>query len=122
MAMHARPEPLDPYNPSGSDTIRHPSPFIPIRIPIFLPVTFLNDWIIRIINIGSKIPGALSGSGNAPVRPIHRRAVSDDAESIEEGGSIPLQSLPSRSYTRVPSAGGPSTRVRLGASGRRKRD
>ncbi|KAH8108159.1 etoposide-induced protein 2.4-domain-containing protein [Cristinia sonorae] len=113
MAMHARPEPLDPYNPSGSDVVRHPSPFIPIRIPIFAPVTFLNDWIIRVINIGSLIPGAITGA-NAPPRPQHRRTISDDAESIEQGDAIPMS--PGRTHAPLPSSS--STRVRLG----RKRD
>ena len=90
MAMHARPEPLDPYNPSGGDVIRHPSPFIPIRIPVFVPVTFLNDWIVRIINVGSNLPGTFSATGNGPVRPQHRRTISDDAESIEQGDAVQI--------------------------------
>ncbi|TCD60098.1 hypothetical protein EIP91_010717 [Steccherinum ochraceum] len=118
MATRARPEPLDPYNPSGSDTIRHPSPFIPIRIPIFAPVTFLNDWIIRFINVGSKIPGALSSGGNAQHRPTHRRTVSDDAESIEEGDANPMKPVQTRTHT-PPTRG---TRVHLSATDRRKRE
>ena len=61
MAMYARPVPLDPYNPTISSTkspsgdddmIRYPSPLIPIRIPVFAPVIFLNDWIVRILSVG----------------------------------------------------------------------
>ncbi len=54
MAMHAKPVPADPYNPmpplaaqrpGETDTIRHPSPFVPIRLPIFAVVIWLNDWV-----------------------------------------------------------------------------
>ncbi len=49
--MHARPVPSNPYNPapgsSSSSTAppssaRYPSPFLPIRIPVFAPVLWLE--------------------------------------------------------------------------------
>ena len=48
MATHARPQPADPYNPTQSEPVRHPSPFVPIRLPVFTPVVFLNDALIRV--------------------------------------------------------------------------
>ncbi|KXN82594.1 hypothetical protein AN958_02445, partial [Leucoagaricus sp. SymC.cos] len=54
LATHARPAPINPYNPIGStdnDMIRHPSPFIPIRLRIFALVMFLNDLVAKILNV-----------------------------------------------------------------------
>jgi etoposide-induced 2.4 mRNA len=98
MAMHAHPIPLDPYNPlpptssaastnhptmsNTEEMIRHPSPFIPIRLPIFAIVIWLNDWIVRIISIGGKG----GGRGGNRARSIGRgRAMSDGFEKAEEG-------------------------------------
>ncbi|KAI0340210.1 EI24-domain-containing protein [Trametopsis cervina] len=82
MAMHARPIPVDPYNPAGiEDTIRHPSPFIPIRIPVFSVVVWLNDRVIGVISFVSL----LGGPRPAPPTLGHRRALSDSVESVEEG-------------------------------------
>lgn len=90
MAMNAHPAPIDPYSPipastttsNTEDTIRHPSPFIPIRLPIFAIVIWLNDWIVRIISVGG-------GSGRRPNNKIgtvgRGRALSDGFENAEEG-------------------------------------
>ncbi|KAJ7632466.1 etoposide-induced protein 2.4-domain-containing protein [Roridomyces roridus] len=79
MAMHARPVPDDPYSPQqDNDVIRHPSPYIPIRIPIFGLVMWLNDAIVRIVSVG--------GGGRGGRRPAHSRALSDAVESLELGG------------------------------------
>ncbi len=109
MAMHARPIPIDPYNPVGDqeEHLRHPSPFIPIRIPVFTPVVFLNDFIIRIINLGSSVGGS-SGRGGTNLG--RRRALSESVESVEEGEAVSLEPLQSRS-NRVPRP--PTTRVRM---------
>ncbi|KAG7452674.1 uncharacterized protein BT62DRAFT_983644 [Guyanagaster necrorhizus] len=83
MAMHANPAPIDPYNPSSNttksrrtddpnDTIKHPSPFVPIRIPVFALVLFIDDAIVSILSVG----GQPMGRG---------RAVSDVTENAEEG-------------------------------------
>ncbi|PSS22651.1 hypothetical protein PHLCEN_2v3017 [Hermanssonia centrifuga] len=112
MAMHARPIPIDPYNPVGDqeEHLRHPSPFIPIRIPVFTPVVFLNDLIIRIINLGSSVGGS-SGRGGTNVANLgRRRALSESVESVEEGGAVSLEPLQSRS-NRTPRP--PTTRVRM---------
>ncbi|KAJ7273557.1 etoposide-induced protein 2.4-domain-containing protein [Mycena haematopus] len=98
MAMHARPVPDDPYSPvspgsrfNDNDVIRHPSPFIPIRLPIFALVMWLNDWIVRAVSVGS-----VRGPGTRTFR--RNRAFSEGAESMEEGGGRlrPEQSKSSR--------------------------
>lgn len=94
LAMHARPVPLDPYNPSpqitnstNNETIRHPSPLVPIRLPIFALVMWLNDSIIKALSVGG---GSTKVSG-----PRGSRALSDPTESIEEGSTsaIPLRTV-----------------------------
>ena len=76
MAIHAHPEPADPYNPADhsqqrSESVLHPSPFIPIRVPVFAPVLLLNDVIVKILSVSGR-----------PMRP---RGSSDAAEYAEEG-------------------------------------
>ncbi|KAJ3823767.1 etoposide-induced protein 2.4-domain-containing protein [Lentinula raphanica] len=108
MAMHARPVPNDPYNPvPETDAIRHPSPFIPIRLPVFAPVMFLNDWIVRILSVG----------GGSKTRNAHRRGMSDDAESVEEGERIEMQSRHGVSSSNPSRSSG--SRIKIG---RRKLD
>jgi len=92
MAMHAHPIPLDPYSPlspvtptastmsSTEETIRHPSPFVPIRLPIFAIVIWLNDWIVRVISVGG---GKRGGSGGK--KGGRGRGLSDGFERAEEG-------------------------------------
>ncbi|KAI0373323.1 hypothetical protein BV20DRAFT_938379 [Pilatotrama ljubarskyi] len=108
MAMYARPLPVDPYNPTLSvgglnvtrgedEVIRYPSPLIPIRIPVFAPVIWLNDWIVRILSVGSSAGGSTGygtrgGGGGAR----HTRAPSDSVESVEEGEAFELGSVSSR--------------------------
>jgi len=103
LAMGARPVPIDPYNPQASDAdpIKHPSPFIPIRLPVFALVLWMNDALTRLLSIGSS---AGSSGGRA-------RTLSDHGESIEEGDMMQRRS-------RQP-ARGVTDRVRIG---RRKVD
>ncbi|KAK0459556.1 etoposide-induced protein 2.4-domain-containing protein, partial [Desarmillaria tabescens] len=83
MAMHATPVPVDPYSPVSNttksrstsdhtDTIRHPSPFVPIRLPVFAIVLFINDAIVRVLSVGGQPTG-------------RSRAFSDATENAEEG-------------------------------------
>ncbi|KAF8188372.1 hypothetical protein BJ912DRAFT_1022504 [Pholiota molesta] len=89
------PVPTDPYNPmplisqraQENDTIRHPSPFVPIRLPIFAIVIWLNDAIVRILNV-------IGG------RPIVRhqaaaqmRRFSDASENAEDGVNSPRMEM-----------------------------
>lgn len=119
MAIYARPLPVDPYNPSTSvgsrsavdDVVRYPSPLIPIRIPVFALVIWLNDWIVRILSVGTSggTPSSVYGGGGKHGA-RHRRVPSDSAESIEEGEVIERDGVSSRSG--VPDAG--RARVRTG--------
>jgi etoposide-induced 2.4 mRNA len=65
--------------------IRHPSPFVPIRLHIFAPVVFLNDLIAKFLDM--IIP---------PTRPRHvsrNSALGDPSVGIEEGSGIELNRL-----------------------------
>ena len=114
MAMYARPVPLDPYNPTSSvrgtsgatdDAIRYPSPLIPIRIPVFAPVIFLNDWIVRILSVGtggSASAGYTMGGRGVGSGSRHQRSPSDSVESIEEGEAVELDTMSVRSALNDP--------------------
>jgi hypothetical protein len=90
MAMHAKPVPADPYNPmpplpasrpGENEVVRHPSPFVPIRIPIFALVIWLNDGIVRVLN-------AIAGRPVVRHRAAARsRSFSNASESAEDGVS-----------------------------------
>ncbi|KAF7295062.1 hypothetical protein MIND_01044500 [Mycena indigotica] len=95
MAIHGRPLPEDPYSPlppssrGSDDVIRHPSPFIPIRLPIFAVVMWLNDTIVRAVSVGSA----------KPIK--HNRSFSDGGESVEAGKGVE-QARPGRAVqTRI---------------------
>lgn len=91
MAMHARPAPIDPYNPmpptsktrpGENEVIRHPSPFIPIRLPVFRILIWINDSIVRILNM----------IGGRPIvrhkEAARSRAFSDASENAEDGDAV----------------------------------
>lgn len=121
MAMHARPLPQDPYNPlpQSDDTIRYPSPYLPIRMPVFALVIWLNDWVVRLLSVGTRTPSARSG---------HRRVPSDGgSEQVEEGASIEMDGM--GTDTRIPRDMGAGTTdgrryrvMRTGNQARRKAD
>lgn len=114
MAMYSRPVPLDPYNPTSptggaggasDDVLRYPSPLVPIRIPVFAPVIFLNDWIVRILSVGTV--GSASAGYTVSGREVgagvrHQRLPSDSVESIEEGEAVELDTIHLRSALRDP--------------------
>ncbi|KAF8894704.1 etoposide-induced protein 2.4-domain-containing protein [Infundibulicybe gibba] len=91
LAMHAHPVPLDPYNPlppiHSEGVTHHPSPFIPIRLPIFALVMWLNDAIVRLLSVGggTQAASAKSTTSHGPSAPGRARAFSDTTESVEEG-------------------------------------
>ena len=86
MAHHARPLPLHPYTPLPPDgpkgTLLLPSPFIPVRVPIFAPAIFLNDWIVRAIGAGAGVR-----------RPISRNREMDMSTQGDRG-DVPLARRP----------------------------
>lgn len=85
LAVYARPVPVDPYNPlppyQQEDSIRHPSPFVPIRLHVFAIVMWSNDLIVKVISVG----------GGSRSRKETRRNESTD--TIEEGGDAGGMSL-----------------------------
>ncbi|KAI6005486.1 hypothetical protein EDD15DRAFT_2384263 [Pisolithus albus] len=90
MAMTAQPAPQDPYNPlSSSDTVRYPSPLIPIRLPIFAIVIRLNDFVVRILSI----------TGTAGQVKRHHRAYSHSSENAEEGAGVNIPKLTNNCVT-----------------------
>ena len=96
MATHARPVPLDPYHPVASTRYSdkntneaeiYPSPFIPIRLPVFAPVLWLNDRIIELLNI------VAGGSTGAQIRKERMRSPElDRTESGAQG--VEMNALP----------------------------
>ena len=120
MALHANPKPVDPYNPTGEhhDRLRHPSPYLPIRIPVFTPVVFLNDLVIRAISIIGLFGGPpAQGDPVTASRTRRPRALSESVESVEEGEGVPL---PPQTSPTVGVSSGPrvvSTRVRVSRGG-----
>jgi etoposide-induced 2.4 mRNA len=115
LAIHAHPVPTEPYNPvppttssSGVETIRHPSPFIPIRLPIFAIVIWLNDWIVKALSIGQG-----TKKSTAP----RTLVVSNEwVESAEEGEGVELH------QPRQPLKSLKPEGKRIGVSTRRKVD
>ena len=105
MAMHARPAPGDPYNPAAE--ARHPSPFVPIRLRVFAPVMWLNDWVVRVVSVG--------GGGKAKG---HKRGMSEgETETLEQGEVGAPSAIPG--VGRGFGARAATSRVQLG---RRKAD
>ena len=132
--MHARPVPSNPYNPkspttdssSGSldqNTIRYPSPFVPIRLPVFAPVLWINDRIVQLLSVGGRRPSSSSrvpAAGSAGAG--KRRGVSDEVvESVEEGsgngGVDAATAYEAAASARRGAMGG----IRVNAPGRRKK-
>ena len=118
MAMHARPVPQDPFNPLLSSekngTVRFPSPLIPIRLPIFAVVIWLNDLVVRILSVGGGVG-----------EPRHNRLPSNSSEKAEEGAGIELQRVPPetrKAHQQVHHPSRPVERKAVRSSGRRKRD
>jgi etoposide-induced 2.4 mRNA len=98
--MNSHPVPSDPYNPfpppsHAQDSILHPSPFIPIRLPIFALVIWLNDAIIRILSIRG-------GETQAKRRMGHSRMLSQVVETVEEGEYVQLNAV---GASRIQSSG-----------------
>jgi etoposide-induced 2.4 mRNA len=117
MAIHARPLPLDPYNPSGTDNpLRHPSPFLPIRIPVFTPVIWLNELIVRLISLVGSVGGR--GPAGAPSQRGSRRVRSDDVDSVEvvEEGDGTGEAVQMRDFRRQTTSA-PRVRVSRGGGG-----
>ncbi|KAG9097816.1 hypothetical protein FRC06_007162 [Ceratobasidium sp. 370] len=96
MAMSAKPKPDNPYQPlppSEHDTPDpvFPSPFVPIRIPFFAPVIWLNDQVANVLDFST---------GGRRRRPSAATSVSvSGMEGVEEG--VGYRSGPGRPGLRV---------------------
>jgi etoposide-induced 2.4 mRNA len=117
MATRSRPLPADPYNPvpsDGSEAVRHPSPFVPLRLPIFRPVILINDLIVRVLSVGAGGKQAASSSSSNDVssklgRKTRGYGYTDGFDSIEEGGDteiIELHAMAAGEATPTPSVAG----------------
>jgi etoposide-induced 2.4 mRNA len=122
--MHAHPVPQDPYNPvppMADETVRYPSPFVPIRLPVFAIVVWLNDLIVWVLSVGG---GRRRGGGRPPAR--HSRTLSDWVEGVEEGDGMETSSVQGhwREMTvgrgNRSNVGGGIRAVGAGKSGRRR--
>lgn len=120
--MHAHPQPLDPYNPlppstsdADSNTIRHPSPFVPIRIPVFALVIWLNDSIVRVLSVGGG--GPTHGSRGYQ----KSRDLTELSESVEMGESYEMKGKGDSGGVTTPLPRIRQTRERVALS-RRKLD
>lgn len=98
LSVHANPKPHDPYNPSplaSHDGVTHPSPFVPIRIPIFAFVIWMNDCIVSVITPVSAVKAPGTGASISPKTKRHR-GFSDAADSVEEGEMHEMRGVPGR--------------------------
>lgn len=115
LAMYAKPTPQQPYSPSppvrsnvtGEEIYPLSSPFIPVRLPIFKLVIWINAWVIRGIDW-------MTGGGRRSTAP--RSATGDGKrwdgeEDLVESG-LPLRS-PFVSATRSPVTPGLKSRSRM---------
>lgn len=117
--MHARAVPTYPYNPvppitkaNGDTAYPIPSPFIPIRLPVFKVVIMLNELVIKLIDFGVR------GKQSRPSERGRKKSLGSEMEGLE--GGTPLDGMGSRHQS---SLGGPvlgprpqvrSTKLRVG--------
>ena len=86
MAMRANPVPKYPFNPladSTAETVQYPSPLIPIRIPIFASVIWLNDIIVSVLNMGIGRPkqgGRRGGQSESVVESAEEGSINESYE------------------------------------------
>jgi hypothetical protein len=130
MATRSRPLPIDPYHPipsEGLEVTRYPSPFVPLRLPIFRPVILMNDLIVRALSVGAggKRAASPSASPSGPSSKFGRKSggygFTEGFDNIEEGGDTEAIELHASAASRpLPT---PSAAVRQRVSvGRKKLD
>jgi hypothetical protein len=128
MATRSRPLPADPYHPipsEGLEVVRYPSPFVPLRLPIFRTVILMNDLIVRVLSVGaggkrSSSPSALPSSASSKYgRKGEGLGSADGFDIIEEGGDTETVKLHASTANRpMPT---PSVAVRQRVNIRRKK-
>jgi len=100
MAMHARAVPTHPYNPvppitkaNGDTSYPIPSPFVPIRLPVFKVVIMLNELLIKLIDIGVR------GKRSRPSERSRKKSLGSEMEGLE--GGTPLDGTEGRHRPNV---------------------
>lgn len=95
MAMYARAVPAHPYNPvppitkaNGDTSYPIPSPFIPIRLPVFKVVIMLNELVIKLIDFGVR------GKRSRPLKRSRKESLGSEMEGLE--GGTPAGGMESR--------------------------
>ena len=95
MAMYARAVPAHPYNPvppitkaNGDTSYPIPSPFIPIRLPVFKVVIMLNELVIKLIDFGVR------GKRSRPLKRSRKESLGSEMEGLE--GGTPVAGMESR--------------------------
>ena len=123
MATRSRPLPADPYHPipsEGSEVIRYPSPFVPLRLPIFRLVILMNDFIVRALSVGAggkraASPSAPPSSASSKFRRKGEGYGSIDGfDSIEEGGDTETVELHASEASRPMPTPAVRQRVNIG--------
>src|ERR1700743_851103 len=112
--MYANPIPQQPYSPSppvrdnftGEETYPLSSPFIPVRLPVFKLVIWINSLVIRGIDYvtsGGKSEGSRSSRA-------HGKQGDGEEDHVESG--LPLRS-PFIIASRSPRAPGLKSKMRM---------
>jgi etoposide-induced 2.4 mRNA len=112
--MHANPLPQQPYSPSppvrspvtGEEIYPLSSPFIPVRLPVFKLVIWINSWVIHGINYmtgGRRSHGSRSAAADS-------KQWDGEEDHVESG--IPLRS-PLILASRSPLTPGLKSRMRM---------
>src|SRR5882724_4565205 len=72
----------------ASRTVMHPSPFVPIRIPIFDLVIAIDNFVVRLLSVGSTSKvGTQTGMGKGTEK-WRLPGDADVASDAEEGNFI----------------------------------
>jgi etoposide-induced 2.4 mRNA len=75
------------------EVVRHPSPFVPLRLPVFRPVILINDLIVRVLSVGAGgkrtiTPLSPGGSSSKSGKKAGGYGFADGFDNIEEGGEV----------------------------------
>lgn len=112
MAMYSHAVPVHPYNPvppitkaNGDTSYPIPSPFIPIRLPVFKIVIMLNEFVVKLIDIG------VGGKRSKRSERSRKRSPRGEMEGLEGGTPLDGMGIRERPSTdrRVP---GPRPQIR----------
>ena len=108
MAMHAHPLPTYPYAPTppitntatGEERVVHPSPLIPVRIPMFAPVIAVNNTVLKVLS-GLGNSGRVAGAQRGRKSWDGGRDAEAEMEGVEEGLSTSRRLGSSRAPLRT---------------------